>query len=89
MTRERCGFHIYHMTYFYGITWYAFQDAFDTNTEKIKKVLDILSHKNTTILHFQNNFSKDYLIEIRKPVAYSILAEIYCPKVYQCAEIYF
>lgn len=89
MTYERCGFQIYHMTYFYGITWYFFNEAFETDPEKIEKMMDILKRKNTTILHFQNNFSKDYLVPVINPVAYTILAEMYCPRIFQLSEIFF
>lgn len=89
MTRENCGFQVYHMSYFYGLSWEFFYEAYDPRPEKIAKILGILSKVNTTVLHFNNNYSKDYKLDVQKPVAYTLMAQIYCPKVYKNVDKYF
>lgn len=89
MTYERCGFQIYHTSFFYGIAWHFYKDSFDPSPVKIDKIMEILTRKNTTILHFNNNLSKNMKIEKDKPVAYTKLAQMYCPRVYETVNIYF
>lgn len=89
MTFENCGLQIYHMSYFYGIAWNFVKDAFSSNPELIDKIMAIASGKNTTILHFNNNYCKNIKIDINEPTAYSILAEQYCPNVFKLANPYF
>lgn len=90
MNRHRCqGFEVYGISYFYSIPWQISQDAFNTSSTKINKIMEIVGRKNTYILHFSNKLTEEIKINVNKPVAYSIIAEKYCPKVYHVNKEFF
>lgn len=90
MNRDSCdGFMIYHSSYFFGIKWWQYKDAFDEDPKKLNTIFDILHRENTTLLHFSNYLSNNLTIKVGSSVGYGEVARMYCPKVYNSCGEYF
>jgi len=86
MTRERChGFKVFPIKSFYAIGWqnwnYFFNEAY------LNKTLKMLN--DSIIIHVWNKHSSKISIKVGSNVAYGLLAEKYCPKVYSSCGEYF
>ncbi len=87
MTHERCGFKVYDHSFFIPIKVYT--DAFSTDQAKIEKVMKTLDYDDSTVYHFSNNASKNIKLAVSKPVAYTLLAQKFCPRVFANAKVLF
>lgn len=86
MTFDRCGFQVYDRSYFYAI---YHSDAFKTEPKIIDKCLETLRADHTAVFHFNNNVTKNHQLDIRKPTAYTIFAEKFCPKIFKLVDVVF
>lgn len=86
MLRSRChGFNVFPAQSFYAIKWRNW-DYF-TEPEYLHEALNIT--KDSYIVHVWNKFSMDRPIQVGSKVAYGILANEFCPKVYNNCGQYF
>lgn len=87
MTKERCfGFHVYPQNKFYAIKWKNWEHFFME-----KHLNDVLNQtKNSIAIHVWNKHSAVKIIKKQElNVAYTKLAEQYCPRVYESSGEYF
>lgn len=90
MTRDVCnGFMIYPKSYFFGIDWWFYKEAFLEDDKKVRKILRIAMNNNTHLLHFNNNLSHGLVIFADKMTGYGLVADMFCPKVYSACNMYF
>lgn len=88
MVRENCkGFHIYDASHFYAISYKIYTAALSKDPEKVKEMFALI--ENSTLAHMSNCFSAGNIVEVDTPVAYGILAELNCPKVYHKLQLLF
>lgn len=88
MTRDNCkGFQVYDESYFYAVSNQQFYDAFNENPEKVKLIFKLI--ENSTLIHMSNTLSKSRSIKVGEAKAYGILAEMYCPRVYNSLGLIF
>lgn len=86
MTRKRChGFKVFPIDRCYAIGWMDWKLFFDKNSLEIAmKTLE-----KSIIAHVWNKFSITRSIKVGAKVAYGVLADKYCPKVYRSCGEYF
>lgn len=86
MTRRRCfGFNVYPAEAFYAVEWDEWTYFFDEKSkDKAMKLIE-----NSTIVHVWNKLSSMRRVKVGSQVAYGLLAEQYCPKVYAASGEYF
>lgn len=84
MTYDRCnGFTVYPPNEFYAIPWRKWSWFF--KPEHLHQTLELT--KNSLVVHVWNKHSIKSKVEVGSQVAYGIIAEKHCPKVYQsCGE---
>lgn len=86
MTSDRCdGFRVYQPSEFYAVSWEAWHNYF--NRDSTKSTLAMT--KDSLAVHVWNKLSKDETIEVGSNVAYGIIAEKNCPRVYRASGKYF
>lgn len=86
MDAKRCmGFHIMPREAFYAIPWKKWEYFFEA--QYLTETLDLL--RDSYIAHVWNKHSKQRHVKVGANVAYGILAEKHCPKVYAAAGEYF
>ncbi|XP_058824632.1 lactosylceramide 4-alpha-galactosyltransferase [Topomyia yanbarensis] len=86
MTRERCR----HFTVFPPEAFYAinFEDYLQFFEERwLDQALTALNR--SVVAHVWNKFSRDHKVRVGSQVAYGVLAERYCPRVYQASGEFF
>lgn len=86
MTRRQChGFKALPVEYCYAIDWEQWEDYFE---EKYYERA-MYKLKKSIIAHAWNKLSLNRPIKVGSRVAYGVLAERYCPKVYSsCGEFF-
>ncbi|XP_044733080.1 lactosylceramide 4-alpha-galactosyltransferase-like [Chrysoperla carnea] len=86
MTRENCkNFQVFPESAFYTINWKNWKAFFnETASEEIMKLL----HKSK-VIHVWNKFSHEKKITIGSKQPYGLIAEQFCPKVYEQSGSYF
>lgn len=88
MTRENCeGFQVYDGSHFYAISNAAFRDAFNDDQDKVKLIFKLI--ENSTLVHMSNTLSRRHTVLVGSKKAYALLAEIYCPRVYEQLGYFF
>lgn len=88
MTRENCkGFQVYGEREFYAISNMQVLEAFSENPEKVMNILKLI--ENSTLVHMSNTLSRDIPLRVGSAIAYPILAEMYCPRVYNSLGLIF
>lgn len=86
MTSDRCdGFRVYQPTEFYAVSWEAWYNYF--NRDSTKSTLDMT--KDSLAIHVWNKLSENEMIEVGSNVAYGIIAEKNCPRVYRASGKFF
>lgn len=86
MTREHCrGFKVYPPSGFYAIPWQNWHWFFDLNLSE--RALDMT--KDSIAIHVWNKHSFKERVKVGSRVAYGIVAEKHCPRVYLSAGKYF
>lgn len=86
MTPQRCHqFNVLPVSSFYAINWRNWRQFFDEKyTRNVMKLIE-----NSIAVHVWNKNSHGELLRVGANVAYGLLAEQYCPKVYQSCGEYF
>lgn len=86
MTPIRCnGFKVFPPSAFYPIGYKNWTKYFETSD--INETMEII--KNSKAIHVWNKFSHERQIKVGSQVPYSIIAQKYCPKVYNnCGTIF-
>uniref|UniRef100_A0A182MJS3 Alpha 1,4-glycosyltransferase domain-containing protein n=1 Tax=Anopheles culicifacies TaxID=139723 RepID=A0A182MJS3_9DIPT len=86
MTRERCRhFTVYPIETFYAIQYEDFKQFFEE--QYLEQALVTLNH--SIVVHVWNKFSKSHPVRVGSRVAYGVLADKYCPKVYgSCGTVF-
>uniref|UniRef100_A0A2M4BRX8 Putative lactosylceramide 4-alpha-galactosyltransferase n=1 Tax=Anopheles marajoara TaxID=58244 RepID=A0A2M4BRX8_9DIPT len=86
MTRERCRhFTVYPPTAFYAINFDDFKHFFEE--PYLEPALAALNQ--SIVVHVWNKFSKSHPVVVGSRVAYGVLANQYCPKVYRsCGTVF-
>uniref|UniRef100_A0A182QPW0 Alpha 1,4-glycosyltransferase domain-containing protein n=1 Tax=Anopheles farauti TaxID=69004 RepID=A0A182QPW0_9DIPT len=86
MTRERCRhFTVYPISAFYAIGYEDYRQFFET--AYLDQALTTLNH--SIVVHVWNKFSKNHPVVVGSRVAYGVLADQYCPKVYRsCGPVF-
>uniref|UniRef100_A0A182PCN3 Alpha 1,4-glycosyltransferase domain-containing protein n=1 Tax=Anopheles epiroticus TaxID=199890 RepID=A0A182PCN3_9DIPT len=84
MTRERCRhFTVYPISAFYAIGYEDYKQFFEE--QYLEQALVTLNQ--SIVVHVWNKFSRNHPVRVGSRVAYGVLAERHCPKVYR--NIYF
>ena len=86
MIPDRChGFKVYPINSFYAIGWQDWAHFFEAQyaSETMQNTKDSIA------VHVWNKHSKNKLIKVGSKVAYGLLAEKYCPRVYRSCGEYF
>ena len=86
MTLSRCsGFKVFPPSAFYPIHYKNWMKYFDLDAKhETMKLIE-----NSKVIHVWNKLSKKKKIEIGSQVPYAIVAQNYCPKVYNnCGSIF-
>lgn len=86
MKRRRCrGFNVYPENAFYAVQWrdwkYFFLEKYTNKTLELTE--------NSVAIHVWNKHSKTTPVIVGSKVAYGLIAEKYCPKVYSSCGKYF
>ncbi|XP_035911245.1 lactosylceramide 4-alpha-galactosyltransferase-like [Anopheles stephensi] len=86
MTRERCRhFTVYPISSFYAIGYEDFKQFFEE--QYLEQAL--LTLNQSIVVHVWNKFSKSHPVQVGSRVAYGVLAERHCPKVYRsCGTVF-
>ncbi|XP_053695406.1 lactosylceramide 4-alpha-galactosyltransferase [Sabethes cyaneus] len=86
MTRERCRhFTVYPPEAFYAINFEDYLQFFEERW--LDKALATVN--GSVVVHVWNKFSKDHPVRVGSQVAYGVLAEQYCPRVYKASGEFF
>lgn len=86
MTSERCGgFRVYQPREFYAISWQDWYKYF--NRKATKSTLDVT--KDSLAIHVWNKLSTNEIVEVGSNVAYDVIAQKNCPRVYRACGKYF
>lgn len=86
MTSDRCGgFRVYKPQEFYAVTWQDWYSYFDGTSTK--STLNVT--KDSFAIHVWNKLSTNEIIEVGSNVAYGIIAEKNCPRVYRASGKFF
>lgn len=86
MTRAQCkGFKVYPPSDLYAIHWSRWQMFFEESA--LKKTLELT--KDSIAIHVWNKLSIERKVRVGSKVAYGVIAEKYCPKVYHSCGEYF
>lgn len=82
------GFKVYNEKKFFPIPRWSWRQLFDSNTTTTNKTLHLI--QNSVAVHFWNSFSQYRQILKKEPKnVYRILAQTYCPKVFEASGSYF
>uniref|UniRef100_A0AAG5D802 Alpha 1,4-glycosyltransferase domain-containing protein n=1 Tax=Anopheles atroparvus TaxID=41427 RepID=A0AAG5D802_ANOAO len=86
MTRERCRhFTVYPIKAFYAIGFEDYKQFFEE--QYLEQAL--LTLNQSIVVHVWNKFSKNHPVIVGSRVAYAVLADKYCPKVYRsCGSVF-
>ncbi|XP_052892304.1 lactosylceramide 4-alpha-galactosyltransferase-like [Anopheles moucheti] len=86
MTRERCRhFTVYPINAFYAIGYEDYKQFFEA--QYLEQALVTLNQ--SIVVHVWNKFSKTHPVQVGSRVAYGVLAEKHCPKVYRsCGDVF-
>ena len=86
MTESRCeGFIVYPPSKFYPVYYPDWRDYFqlEGKNETMKRI------ENASAIHVWNKLSKSEKVQVGSQVPYAIVAQNYCPKVYNnCGPIF-
>lgn len=86
MSKDDClGFKVYPPTGFYAVPWPKWQMFFDP--KKLNKTLEMT--KESIVIHVWNKHSIKRKLKVGSKVAYGLIAEKNCPKVYRSCGDYF
>lgn len=86
MTRERCGhFTVHPPEAFYAINFDDYLQFFEERW--LQRALTTVNQ--SVVVHVWNKFSKDHRVRVGSRVAYGVLAEQFCPRVYKASGEYF
>lgn len=86
MSPEQChNFHVLPVNQFNAISYQVWNFFFDKNMTN--EVMELT--KSSIGVHLWNKFSHQEIIRVGSNVAYELLAEKYCPMVYQSCGEYF
>lgn len=86
MDTKRCmGFNVYPINAFYAIPWRQWADFFEPEllTQTMART------KDSYVAHIWNKHSIKRPIQVGTKCAYSLMAEMHCPRVYKAAGEYF
>ncbi|KXJ71251.1 hypothetical protein RP20_CCG021053 [Aedes albopictus] len=86
MTRERCRhFTVYPPEAFYAINFDDYLQFFEERW--LEQALATVNR--SIVVHVWNKFSKDHKVRVGSRVAYGVLAEQFCPRVYKASGEFF
>ncbi|XP_055375747.1 lactosylceramide 4-alpha-galactosyltransferase [Condylostylus longicornis] len=86
MTRSRCfNFNVFQNETFYAVPYTHWKYFFDS--DYLERTLEMT--KNSIAIHVWNRYSSDTPIIVGSNVAYGVIAEKFCPKVYKSSGKYF
>lgn len=86
MTPEQClGFKVYSPQGFYAIPWPKWEMFFDP--KKLNRTLELT--KDSIVIHVWNKHSIKRKVKVNSKVAYGVVADANCPRVYRSCGEYF
>lgn len=86
MTRDRChSFRVFSPKAFYAIHFKEFRYFFEER--HLDNTIKLLN--DSIVVHVWNKFSQTFKVKVGSRVAYGVLADQYCPKVYHNCGEYF